>query len=669
MANEIVGIDIQFTGGKQAEETVVSIKKQLRDATAQVALLAEKYGVTSKEATEAAKRAGQLRDQIDLSNQLINGFNPDTKFKAATSALSGLASAFGGLQGAIGLFGVESEDVAKTLLKVQSALALSQGLEALGELKDSFNVLKSVVLDALKAIRVGIGATGIGLLVIAVSALVTYWEDIKGLVSGVSSEQKKLLTETQKTADAQKKNLDAITESENILKLQGKNEKEILDIKIKQTEATIKSQVALLETQQSVAKSQEAIAERNKQILKAVISVIALPLTLVLTTIDEVGKALGKNFGLQEKFAGGLASFVFDPKEVKEQGEKVVKETNTQITKLKNDLAGYKLDIKKINDDAAEKELKKLQEDADKRQKIAEEEAEKSLALLVKKSGEIKLENQNIQDAQAEKYLTDFEKEREAIEEDFNQKLEKRAIFGESTVLIEEERRNKLSALQKKYDDLDLASTQESDEKKVQSSDSTFISIQDNARKERELLEQQKLFRKQIQLQEADFAMQFGSLLQQIAGKNKELAIAGIVVEQAGAIAKIVLATQIANIGALATPQAIATGGIAAAPTILFNKIQAALSIATAVAAGAQAISSINSANSGGNASTGASVQGGGGGGSAPIAPRFTPSAPTALDQTSINAIGNVNARAYVVESDITGSQKRIRRIENSARI
>ena len=668
MANEIVGIDLQFTGGKQAEESVISIKRQLRDATAQVALLAEKYGVTSKEATEAAKRAGQLRDQIDLSNQLINGFNPDTKFKAATSALSGLASAFGGLQGAIGLFGVESEDVAKTLLKVQSALALSQGLEALGELKDSFNVLKSVVLDALKAIRVGIGATGIGLLVIAVTALVTYWDDIKGLVTGVSSEQKKLLSDTQKTADAQKKNLDAVTESENVLKLQGKSEKEILGIKIKQTEESIKSQIVLLETQQSVAKSQEAIAERNKQILKAVISVIALPLTLVLTTIDEVGKALGKNFGLQEKFAGGLASFIFDPKEVKEQGEKVAKETNTQITKLKNDLAGYKLDVKKINDDAAEKELKKLQEDADKRQKIAEEEAEKAFALLQKKSGEIKLENEKISDTQAEKYLSDFEKEREAIEEDFNLKAEKRAIFGESTAIIEEERRNKLSALQKKYDDLDLASTQESDEKKVQSSDSTYLSIQDNARKERDLLEQQKLFRKQIQLQEADFALQFGSLLQQIAGKNKELAIAGIVVEQAGAIAKIVLATQIANIGALATPQSIATGGIAAAPTILFNKIQAALSIATAVAAGAQAIASINSANSGGSASAGASLPSGGAG-SAPIAPRFTPSAPTALDQTSLNAIGNVAARAYVVESDITGSQKRIRRIENSARI
>lgn len=53
----------------------------------------------------------------------------------------------------------------------------------------------------------------------------------------------------------------------------------------------------------------------------------------------------------------------------------------------------------------------------------------------------------------------------------------------------------------------------------------------------------------------------------------------------------------------------------------------------------------------------------------APVTPSFTPNAPTALDQTSINALGNVAARTYVVESDITGSQKRIRRIENSARI
>jgi hypothetical protein len=126
--------------------------------------------------------------------------------------------------------------------------------------------------------------------------------------------------------------------------------------------------------------------------------------------------------------------------------------------------------------------------------------------------------------------------------------------------------------------------------------------------------------------------MQFGSVLQQIAGKNKELAIAGVVVEQGGAIAKIVMNTLEANAKSVA-----ASPLTAGQPFVTLNTIQGVLSVASAVAAGAQAIASINSADSGGSASTGASLPSSGGG-SAPIAPRFTPSAPTQLDQTSINA-------------------------------
>jgi len=80
----------------------------------------------------------------------------------------------------------------------------------------------------------------------------------------------------------------------------------------------------------------------------------------------------------------------------------------------------------------------------------------------------------------------------------------------------------------------------------------------------------------------------------------------------------------------------------------------------------AQAKNLLNSVPGGGSApSTNISVPTA----EAPITPNFIPNAPTQLDQTSINAIGNINTRAFVVESDITGSQKRIRRIENSARI
>lgn len=638
MANEIVGFDLQFGGGKQAEETVISIKKQLRDATAQVALLAEKYGVTSKEATEAAKRAGQLRDQIDLSNQLINGFNPDTKFKAATSALSGLASAFGGLQGAIGLFGVESEDVAKTLLKVQSALALSQGLEALGELKDSFAVLKSVVLDAFKAIRTAIGSTGIGLLVIALGAIVAYWDDIKELVGGVSSEQKKVLADTQKTADAQKKNLDAITESENLLKLQGKSEKEILAIKIKQTEETINSQIALLETQESVAKSQEKIAARNKEILQAVISVITLPLTFVLTTIDQVGKALGKNFGLQKQFAGGIAGLVFDPEQVKAEGEKTAKETNKQITKLKNDLAGYKLDVGKINQAAADKELKKREEEADK--EIALNESRIKRLFELQKIGGTEYENK-LADLKAQ-YAIDQElfagHEEALLQIKKKYDLQKFQLEKERKKLFDKEAEEYAEKQLKK---LDKQADKEAKEKlKTQTLliNAVNTSIQQGAENEvkiRKLTEDEKL-----------------GIISNGLRTAAQLAGEGTVLSKALGIVDATINTYVGASRALKDLPA-PFSFIAAAATIAQGLMTVQSIINTPVPGGASDTSGSMSPRLM----------------SAPVTPSFTPNAPTQLDQTSLNAIGNVAARAYVVESDITGSQKRIRRIENSARI
>lgn len=107
-----------------------------------------------------------------------------------------------------------------------------------------------------------------------------------------------------------------------------------------------------------------------------------------------------------------------------------------------------------------------------------------------------------------------------------------------------------------------------------------------------------------------DLAAQAGQFLQQIAGKNKKLAIAGIVVEQAAAIGKIIANTAIAN------AKSVATFPITAGqPWVTINTISAALSIASTIAGAAKAIKEINAAGSedGG---------GGGGGGSAPSGPK-----------------------------------------------
>ena len=144
--SEKLTFDIQV-GGNQ-EQALGSLKKQLREAQQDVQALSDKFGATSQQAIEAAKRAGQLKDRIGDAKSLTDAFNPDAKFKALTSSLAGVAGGFAAAQGAIGLFGAESEAVEKTLLKVQSAMAISEGLQNVGESIDSFKQLGAVVKNS-----------------------------------------------------------------------------------------------------------------------------------------------------------------------------------------------------------------------------------------------------------------------------------------------------------------------------------------------------------------------------------------------------------------------------------------------------------------------------------------------------------------------------------------
>jgi hypothetical protein len=133
-----------------------SLKAQLVAAQKEVQILSEKFGATSKEAIEAAKRAGELKDTIGDAKALTEAFNPDAKFKALTSSLGGVASGFAAYQGALSMAGVESKDLEKQLLKVQSAMAIAQGLQGIGESIDSFKQLKAVVIDAGSSLKNGV---------------------------------------------------------------------------------------------------------------------------------------------------------------------------------------------------------------------------------------------------------------------------------------------------------------------------------------------------------------------------------------------------------------------------------------------------------------------------------------------------------------------------------
>ena len=355
----------------EVKTNTASLKKQLKEAQNEVNELSAKFGATSEQAINAAKNAAKLKDAIGDAKALTDAFNPDAKFNALSSSIGGVLNGFQAFEGALGLVGVEGEAVQETLLKVQSAMALSQGLQGLGEARDSFRQLGAVASNALKGIRTGLAATGIGLFVVVLGTIVAYWDEIKAAVSGVSEEQKKLNANSQANLDIQKSKLTAIDSQENILKLQGKSEREILNIKIAQTNEVIKATKQQLLNNEKTALAQIEASKRNKEILSGVIQFLSLPLSYLLRTIDDIGNVLGKDFGLNDKLFGGIANLVFDPSETKKEIAAVKAETEKGLKELENTRAGFVLQVKAIDKTASDERRAKAKEASD---KVAEDE-------------------------------------------------------------------------------------------------------------------------------------------------------------------------------------------------------------------------------------------------------------------------------------------------------
>jgi hypothetical protein len=287
MAEEIIGLKIEVDGS-DVGKSVGSLKKQLREAQNEVTALSDKFGATSKEAIEAAKRAAQLKDAIGDAKALTDAFNPDAKFKALTASLSGVAGGFAALQGAVGLFGKQTEAVEKTLLKVQSAMALSQGLQAVGESIDSFKQLGAVignsVSKAFGTLRSAIISTGIGALVVGVGLLIANFETVKKVVLnfipglgkfadlvgnlvtkftdfvGITSEADRVLEKLSKTNAKANENIEARVK---LLTAQGGKEKEIYAL---QKEANANETNALRERLKLTGTLTEEEAKRFREL-------------------------------------------------------------------------------------------------------------------------------------------------------------------------------------------------------------------------------------------------------------------------------------------------------------------------------------------------------------------------------------------------------------------
>ena len=460
-----------------------SMKSEIKELTIAAQQAVMQFGEFSPEARKAESALAGAKDRMEDFNDRVKAVNPDN-FSKINTVVSGVASGFAAAQGAMALFGNESKDFEKTMIKLQGAMALAQGLEGLGKVQQQFGaIFKEVVSGAKKAfaaIKAGIGSTGIGLIVLALGAIVAYWDEIKEAVSGVSDEQKDLLKNTEKTVLANEKSYDNISKSENILKQQGKTEKQILQLKIASLKVSITDLSAQLETQQSIQQAQIDTAKRNRDILQGMIRFIFAPLSILLKTVDAVGDALGQDFGLEEGFSKGIAEMVFDPKEVEDESNAAIQKSKDGLLKMRNDIAGFEESIKNIDKKAVE-DKKKIADDAAQK----ELDADAKLAEGKKKITDDTLAAEaSANDAARQKELALLTDEGERIDKEYTNKLAALQEAKAAELKAIGDNAEAKAAIDQKYRDLDIVALAEFDAAELKLD-------QDNAAKRKDFLEKE----------------------------------------------------------------------------------------------------------------------------------------------------------------------------------
>jgi hypothetical protein len=667
-----VGVKITVDGS-EASKSVGSIKSQLKEATAELIAMREKFGDTSDEAVKAAKKVANLKDSIGDAKAMADAFNPDAKFKAFGSALQGVAGGFSAVQGAMGLFGSESEDVEKMLLKVNSAMALSQGINSVLEARDSFknlgavlksfSVVQKIVTAAQRIFNIVMSANPIGVLIIAITALIAavialssyFMSNAKAAKlneDAVKANAKALEAQQKATAKANEELGRAQSYQLAMAKANGESTKSIRALELKLIDEKIATQQASRETAiNTYEKNKNSLASLKQagasdEVIKKQQETTDASLKFANEQTSNLNKSLIDRVELQRKHNVEIAQEQTNSNKEQEQKNKQEYEKRLEAQKKANE------DRKKQDEEFA-KELQALK-DKNFIDSIKNENDKAEALLTLQLTNDMRALNAST--------LTEVQKNAKRIELNKQYQIQ----LNEINIKRDEEAQKLVDEAQKKEEER-IAKNNET--RKAEYEKKLEAEKQQTAREKEESDKRIAIAKAEEEAKIAAFESIGNSLniLSELVGKNTEagkgFAIASLVVEQALAIAKIVTNLKVANMKSAALfPTTLGQ------PYVTINTISAGLGIAQSIAAvvkGIRTIRGVNAKSGGGSTGGGAPSLGGG-----TVAPPLPPQLETqSINAGQINQLASATARAYVVESDVSGNQERIQRLNRASRI
>jgi hypothetical protein len=363
--------------------------------------------------------AARLEDQIGDTRARVSNLASDTfKFDAAVQATQGLAAGFEIAQGAAALFGSESEELQKNLLKVQAATAIANGVQQISNLLLEESKIKTLVLTnvqaaygvvvgtttgLLKGLRIALAATGIGLLVFGVIALIQNFDKVKKVLSnaipgfkqvsdaiggvidtikefvGASDEADKAAASFESAAKKQTKAADAVVERiERQIDIEKSAGRNTVQLEIQREQAVIDANRAIIAdyvkkagtisslSEEEKAKAKEVNDAAVKAVFDASAKIIVIRNNVEREATEKAQEAAKKRAEAEKKAAEDVAKArenlakteleIFNDQ--LDEREKVLNDSNTKIAELQKTFdearfAGNLIEEKKLSDSIA----------------------------------------------------------------------------------------------------------------------------------------------------------------------------------------------------------------------------------------------------------------------------------------------------------------------------
>jgi hypothetical protein len=608
----------------------------------------------------------------------------------------------------MGAFGKQNEDVEKAILKVQSAMAIASGLQAIGESIDSFKQLGAVikstavfqgiynfvqtgslkattqstvakVADAqatvaqgtatvattvattgattgLKLLRAAMISTGIGALVAGVGLLIANFDKVTAFFSPVTDGLKSigeslgLYNYTQEKANIAQQKADATTiqNSKNKIKEIDKQKEKLFELLKIQENSYITNDQALGQQIALMKIQQKDTTDLERARLKATIAYQG-------NILNET-KALDDQLKAKEKITlaelAAIGARTGDYKAYNNFLEKSYAARNENLEKNEQAFNSYvesTNQLQLLEAEVIQKGVEKTKA-AIKRKAELKKEADKA------ELDRLKTLKENIASLDEEiriSKLTEEEKEIDAVNKKYTKLIEqgKKAKINIST--LEEEKRLSLAAITKKYDDADastrLTISQNIISEMVTAGTKRLEGEKLISEKSIQIAKEEKekkalILQQQLDLVKDSFQA-FADVATLFAGKNKKAQKAAFNIQKGANIAATTIDTYTAAMAAYKSALAVPVIGTALAP----------VAAAGAVAVGLMNIKKIAASQFEGSGTP--STGGNGGGATAPTmsAPQFN-----VVGQSGVNQLASLNqqpVQAYVVSGQVTSQQ------------